>query len=1261
MREVRPGRPFPRGAHFDGEGVNFAVYSSVASRVEVCLFAGDNPARELERFDLHEGAGHVFHGYAHGLKPGVLYGLRVHGPYEPHLGHRCNPQKLLLDPYARAVRGEIDWAEPVFAYEFGGDDPDLSLDRRDSAAGVPKGVVVDERFDWGEDHPPETPWRDTIIYEVHVRGFTKQHPEIPDALRGTYAGLAHPAAIGHLQRLGVTAVELLPVHESVHDGFLEDRSLSNYWGYSTLGYFAPEQRYASDRAPGAQVAEFKAMVKALHAAGIEVLLDVVFNHTCEGNHLGPTLSLKGIDNAMYYWLMPEARYYLDFTGTGNSLNASRPETARLIVDSLRYWVNEMHVDGFRFDLATTIGRIGAGEFSRNAPIFQIINQDPVLSRVKLIAEPWDCGIGGYQLGNFPEPFREWNGKFRDAIRRYWKGDQNLASEVGYRLSGSPDLYQGGGREPQAAINFITAHDGFTLHDLVTYGHKHNEANGERNQDGADDNQSWNHGFEGETDDAAIVALRERQKCNMLATLLLSQGVPMLLGGDEMGRTQRGNNNAYCQDNELSWFDWKLDDRRRTLLEQTRRLIGLRRRHPVLRHTRFLTGDFIWHSELKDLAWLRPDGEEMTPEDWQRPWIASIGFMLGGDAIRMLDEHGRRVVGDGLVVLLNAHHEPVTFQLPEEGDGTWLLELDTTDLAKPAETPCSGAYELGARSLAVFHQPLRAEVAREAKAAPARALRRETQRRRRRAGVVIPLFSLRSQSGWGLGEIADIPRFAGWAQAAGFSVLQLLPVNEVSGADPSPYAALSAFALDPVYLSLDACEDFTTAGGRDALSAEQRARLDAAAKAPHVDWGSVRALKREASALAFERFLRDEWRNNSDRAEQLAAFMKTNRSWLEDYSLFVVLHEQFGKSWLEWPRDMRDREPAAIARAREEHADALLRAKWLQWQLDLQWRRARREASASGVELMGDLPFMVGVDSADVWSNRQLFRTDLRVGTPPDEFCDAGQDWGLPVYDWRVLEENGFTWLKARAMRAGELFSLYRVDHAIGFYRTYFRSSDGKSSGFTPADESAQLLLGERLMRLMTRWAEVIAEDLGTVPPFLRPSLEKLGVAGYRVLRWEKDPDGYRDPASWPAVSVCTNATHDTDTTAEWYDALSREDREQLRSIPALASLDPERGFDDGVRDLFLHVLYDAPPTLVLVLFQDAFGSRERINLPGTVDSANWAYRMPMTIEELCSDQQTTERLAQLARDAGRSPAAAIAAERSNESARGPGSQGKAEA
>ena len=1235
MRQIWPGRPFPRGATFDGRGVNFVVYSRVATRVEVCLYDPEDPAREVERFELPVVTGHTWHGYAPGLKPGTLYGLRVHGPYDPEHGHRCNPNKLLIDPYTRALLGEIDWKAPVLGYKLGDERADLSFDERDDAPAIPKGVVVSDAFDWEGDQQAQTPWWQTVIYEVHVRGFTKLHPEVPEALRGTYAGLAHPAAIAHLKDLGVTAVDLLPVHEFANDGFLQDRGLRNYWGYSTLAYFAPQQRYASDQSPGGAVREFKAMVKALHAAGLEVILDVVYNHTCEGNHLGPTLSFRGIDNATYYWLMPEERYYLDFTGTGNSLNCSNVETARLVVDSLRYWVTEMHVDGFRFDLATTIGRVGAGEFSRTAPLFQIVNQDPVLSRVKLIAEPWDVGLGGYQVGNFPEPFREWNGKFRDGIRRYWKGDQNLASEIGYRLSGSADLYQGERRQPQASINFITAHDGFTLHDLVTYNGKHNEANGEDNQDGADDSQSWNHGHEGETDDAGIIALRERQKRNLLATLLLSQGVPMMLGGDEMGRTQGGNNNAYCQDNEISWFDWNLDDRRRALLEFTKRLIALRRRHPVLRHSRFLVGDFIWDSQFKDLAWLRPDGEEMDPQDWQRPWILSLALMLGGDAIRMLDEEGRRLVGDGLLVLLNAHHEPVKFKLPAEGGASWLLELDTADPARSPGGEHRGEYEVAGRALVTFRQPLTAEAAREAATAPVRAARKEIERRRRRAGVMVPLFSIRTDTGWGLGEISDLPRFARWAGSAGFQVVQLLPVNEVSGVTPSPYAAISAFALDPVYLSLDQCEDFQKAGGRQALPEEARQKLDALRAADRVDWGAVRALKATGIDLAFRRFLQDEWKQRSPRARQLATFMHGTRDWLDDHALFTVLHDRFQSAWTAWPEGERDRAPGAIAAARHESAEALLRVSWTQWELSRQWRRARLESSAAGVELMGDLPFTVGVDSSDVWSNRGLFRIDLRVGTPPDDESPEGQDWGLPVYDWNVLRRNELSWLKARAMRAGDLFSLYRIDHALGFYRTYFRSADGHDSGFTPAAEGEQLALGERIMRLFRRFGEVVAEDLGIVPPFLRPSLDKVGVPGYRVLRWEKDGDEPRDPAGWPALSVATNATHDTDTTAEWYDHLSPEDRERLRKIPALASLDPARPFDDQTRDLFLRALFQAPSVLALVPIQDALGGRERINEPGTVGSDNWTFRMARSVDELTADTALTTRLAELVKDSGR--------------------------
>jgi isoamylase len=1232
---IWPGRAFPRGAVYDGSGVNFSVYSRVATRVEVCLYDAGDAKKEIDRFDLIEGEAGSWHGYAPELKPGALYGLRVHGPYEPELGHRCNPSKLVVDPYARALWGEVDWKQPVLGYRS--DDPrgDVAIDQRDSADGVPKSVVIDDRFEWGDDRAPRTPWRRTIIYETHVRGMTMRHPEVPEGQRGTYAGLAHPAIIGHLKNLGVTAVELLPVHEFADDGFLEDRSLRNYWGYSTLGYFAPEQRYGSRKTPGAQVSEFKGMVKALHAAGLEVILDVVYNHTCEGNHMGPTLSLKGIDNATYYWLMPDARYYLDFTGTGNSLNASNPETARLIVDSLRYWVDEMHVDGFRFDLATTIGRSGQGAFDRHAPIFQIINQDPVLSQVKLIAEPWDVGLGGYQVGNFPAPFHEWNGKYRDALRRYWKGDDNLASEIGYRLTGSADLYAGDRRAPQASINFITAHDGFTLHDLVTYGGKHNEANGERGQDGADDNQSWNHGTEGETDDKGIIALRERQKRNLLATLLLSQGVPMLLGGDEIGRTQGGNNNAYCQDNEISWFDWKLDDRRRSLLEFTRQMIQLRGKHPALERQRFFAGDFIWESDAKDIAWLRPDGEEMTQEDWQAPWISSLAVMLGGDALPAVDDRGERLVDDGLLLLLNPHYEPIEFRLPDEANGPWLLALDTNDVPKPREVPCNGSYKVEARSMVMLRRPLDEKTIKAAAAAPRREERNQSERRRRRAGILVPLFSLRSSKDWGVGDIADLPKFAEWSGKAGFSVIQLLPVHPPSGPDASPYSPASSFALDPVYLSLDACDDFKEAGGRDELPAEIKEKLASMSSAGSVDWPNVRAVKMAGIRLAFSRFLRDEWSKDTARARRLSEFMRDHRIWLDDFALFSTWHDEYQKGWLDWPWQARERDPGSIATWRRQKRDEILMANWVQWQLDEQWRQARRAVNAAGVQLMGDLPFVSGLDSADVWANRSLFLLDRRLGAPPDPGSPDGQDWGLPVYDWQALARSDYGWIRHRATRAGQLYSIFRIDHAIGYYRSFYKTLDGRSHGFVPEDDGAQRRQGEGLMRRMTRFGEVVAEDLGSMPEFLRPSLDRLSIPGYKVLRWERDNDSYRDPSKWPPTSASTNGTHDTDSTAEWYDGLPREEREKLRTVPGLHDIDPEQGFNDAVRDKILRALYAAPSTLALIPFQDAFGSRERINVPGAVGANNWNVRLPKSTEELLADEGTTQRLAALASETGR--------------------------
>jgi glycogen operon protein len=704
--EVWPGKPHPLGATWDGEGVNIAVYSERAERIEVCLYDVRDPNKETARVALPEKSRNVRHGYLRGIGQGTLYGLRAYGPYDPAKGLRFNPSKLLLDPYARAIFGHVDFDAPVYAYRVGSRKTDLSFDDRDSAPGMPRGVVVDGRFNWEGDQSPQVTWPRTIVYEVHVRGFTMRHPGLPEYLRGTYGGFAHPVIIDYLRELGVSVVEFLPVHHAVDEGFLEAKGLTNFWGYNTLGFFAPDARYAVT-GPFNVVNEFKGMVKALHRAGIEVVLDVVYNHTAEGNQLGPTLSLKGLDPFTYYAIDPEQpRYFQNFTGTGNSLNLDHPQTVKLVMDSLRFWVEEMHVDGFRFDLATTLGRNHLG-FARNASLFQAIHQDPVVSRVKLIAEPWDVGEGGYQLGNFPVDFSEWNGKYRDAFRKYWRGDDNQAAEVGYRLTGSSDLFQLSGRGPHASVNFVTAHDGFTLRDVVSYGQKHNEANLEENRDGAVENYSWNSGAEGETEDPAINSLRDRQVRNHLATLFFSNGVPMLLAGDEIGRTQRGNNNAYCQDNEISWVDWNLDERKRSLLQFTRKLIRLRLSQPVLQRRRFFRGQHIWDSALKDLAWFRPDGTEMTPEDWTQPFVRSLAFLLGGDAISTVDVRGRKVSGDTLLILMNAHDEPVQFVLPAiEWGRDWEILVDTSDGSGAIRdhTPAGGTLKVVDRGLMVLRRP-----------------------------------------------------------------------------------------------------------------------------------------------------------------------------------------------------------------------------------------------------------------------------------------------------------------------------------------------------------------------------------------------------------------------------------------------------------------------------------------------------------------------------------------------------------------------------
>lgn len=703
IRRVWPGRPYPLGATWDGKGVNFALYSENATKVELCLFDSADAKRESQRIKLPERTDQVWHAYLPDVAPGQIYGYRVHGPFEPAAGHRFNSHKLLLDPYAKAIARRVQWDDSMFGYVIGDATDDLSFDTRDNAAYAPLGIVLDTAFTWGDERAPNTPMHKTVIYELHVKGFTQLHPDIAPDQRGTYAALASEPAINHLKDLGVTAVELLPVHYRVDDRHLVERGLTNYWGYNTLGFFAPDPRFESAVYPLDPVREFKSMVRSLHAAGIEVILDVVYNHTAEGNQLGPTISFRGIDNASYYRLSPEdPRYYMDFTGCGNTFNMINPRVLQLIMDSLRYWVTEMHVDGFRFDLASTLAR-ELHEVNKLGGFFDIIHQDPIISQVKLIAEPWDLGPGGYQVGNFPIQWSEWNGKYRDCVRHFWKGDGGHTAEFATRICGSPDLYEWDGKRPHASINFITCHDGFTLHDLVSYNHKHNEANGENNRDGADDNISWNCGVEGPTKDAKVLELRERKKRSLLATLFFSQGAPMLLAGDEFGHTKKGNNNTYCQDNELTWLNWNLSGRQRDLLRFTRRAIEIWREQPVLHRRRFFHGQEIEGEAAPDISWINSDGSEMTDADWKESYVRCLGMVLFGDSIDV-NEHGEEISGDTLLILFNADHgDPIPFTLPEvEEHRPWELMLDSSDPEAMIEQFDAGdQYALHPASLAMF--------------------------------------------------------------------------------------------------------------------------------------------------------------------------------------------------------------------------------------------------------------------------------------------------------------------------------------------------------------------------------------------------------------------------------------------------------------------------------------------------------------------------------------------------------------------------------
>lgn len=700
---IRPGSPYPLGATWDGAGVNFAIFSEHARRVELCLFSSPDDAVETVRFDLPERTDMVWHGYLPDLVPGQLYGFRVDGPWDPEAGHRFNPRKVVLDPYAKVIGRPIRWGDEMHGYTVGHRDADLHRDDRDNAALAPLAAVIDPAFTWGDDRRPNTPWHKTVIYEVHVKGFSQLHAGIGAEQRGRYAALCSAPAIDHFKKLGVTALELMPVHHHAYDRHLVENNLSNYWGYNTMAFFAPDTRYAATRRAVDAVREFKRMVRVLHSAGLEVILDVVYNHTAEGNHLGPTLSLRGIDNSAYYRLSPaNRRYYVDFTGCGNTLNMVHPRVLQLIMDSLRYWVLDMHVDGFRFDLASALAR-ELHEVDKLGAFFDIIHQDPVLSQVKLIAEPWDLGEGGYQVGNFPVGWTEWNAKYRDTVRRFWKGDGGVVSEMATRLAGSSDLYEHSGRRPYASINFVTAHDGFTLQDLVSYNEKHNEANLENNRDGENNNLSWNHGVEGPTDDRNIITLRERQKRNLIATLLLSQGVPMISGGDELSRTQHGNNNAYCQDNAISWYPWDLDERKADFLEFVRYVVRLRRDHPVLRRRRFFQGRSIRGTGVKDISWFEPSGKEMDDAAWNNPAVRCLGFRLSGGELEELDDDGGPLVGDTLFIMMNSYHDALIFHLPShDPDHRWERILDTAENTWSRRyTLRDSQYKLRGHSLALL--------------------------------------------------------------------------------------------------------------------------------------------------------------------------------------------------------------------------------------------------------------------------------------------------------------------------------------------------------------------------------------------------------------------------------------------------------------------------------------------------------------------------------------------------------------------------------
>jgi len=1164
-------------------GANIAVFSQYATAIDLCLFdhAGE---RETARITLPERTGAVFHGFVEGIVPGTRYGLRAHGPWLPHEGHRFDPVKLLVDPYARAL-------DRPFALHpsQSGTLKDGTRDESDSAAHMPKAVAMPPFADWlrgyeqaragrrATPRPPQVPWADSVIYEMHLRGFTKRHSGVPVELRGTAAGLTHPAALEHLVTLGVTAVELMPVAAAVDESHLVRHGLTNYWGYNTIGWMVPDPRLA----PGG-IAEMRACVEALHEAGIEVLLDVVLNHSGEGDAHGPTLSLRGLDNATYYRLVPgDAARYINDTGTGNTLALDRAPVLQLALDTLRHWAEWAGVDGFRYDLATTLGR-GAHGFDASAPLLAAITDDPLLRGLKHIAEPWDVGHGGYRLGEFPASWGEWNDRYRDRVRHFWRGDGEHVGDLATRLSGSPDLFAARKRPPSRSVNFVTAHDGFTLADLVSHERKHNDANGEENRDGTNANHSWNHGVEGPTADETIVLKRKRDVRALLATLLLSRGTPMLSMGDEMGRTQLGNNNAYAQDNATTWMDW--DGADRTLVQFTARLIALRKANPALREDRWLSGDPRHAGADDDVRWLRADGQEMSYEDWSSGRVRTLIALLAGpdDARVLVTLHG------------GAHAD--TLHLPPVREGrAWRQRLDTAaaaDAQPDITVPASGAVRLHPRSVLLFtEEPL--------------ASRPMTFPRT--AGVLLHPTSLPADSGIGdLGPSAH--RFIDFMAQSGLKLWQMLPIGPTGYGD-SPYQCFSAFAGNPLLVHVPGAEgDFD---------------------AHQVEWGRVIPHKRVALRRATAAFTPD---------DAYRLFVSEQAWWLEDYALFMALKDAHGGAqWTLWDDGARRRDPIALRHWRDELATEIEHHRRVQHLFFQQFDAVRAHCAQQGIRLMGDLPIYVAHDSADVWAAPDYFQLDalgrpiVQAGVPPDYFSATGQLWGNPIYDWDAMRADGFAWWIQRMRAMFTHFDVVRIDHFRGF-ESYWEVPGDATTAVNGRWVKAP---GDALFAAITKALgplPIVAENLGLITPEVEQLRAKFGYPGMSILQFAFGADGSANdfqPHTYPRERVVYTGTHDNDTTVGWWSSAPGGD-----STRTAEEAEAERAFarrylgTDGreIHWVLIRAALASVADTALIPMQDllGLGSEARMNLPGRQEG-NWGFRF--TWEQLTPE--ITRRLRQM--------------------------------